>query len=147
MPEFQATRMSPYRIDILREGFCNSTDSEYSSAGCTISLVYGSSKILFDPGSPWDRELVKTLLKKHELSYDDINYVICSHGHVDHVGNLIDFPMATIFVGTEIMRNGSIVEHQFSDDNPYIIDENVRFPSKLQPFLGTCHFYSWSHQQ
>ena len=69
--------MSSYRIVDCREGFCSQVDSGYISAGCTITLVCGLSNILFDPGSPWDRDLVKSLLNKHGLVHDDIDYVIC----------------------------------------------------------------------
>nr|CDS28123.1 metallo beta lactamase domain containing protein [Hymenolepis microstoma] len=102
------------------------TGSDLSSAACTITLIYGQFNILFDPGCPWDGNLVKSILAEHNLNSQDINYVICSHGHVDHVGNLHDFPNATIIVGTDILNGGMFRRIQISSSNPFIVDSNAR---------------------
>ncbi|KAM7536526.1 hypothetical protein Aperf_G00000083655 [Anoplocephala perfoliata] len=118
--------MNPYRVIVCREGFSNQVDDKLLSAACTITLLSGPFNILIDPGSPCDGSLVKSILSEHNLKPDDVNYVICSHGHVDHIGNLVDFPGATIIVGTDIMKDGIFEKIRISHDNPYVIDDNVR---------------------
>ncbi|VDD82154.1 unnamed protein product [Mesocestoides corti] len=118
--------MTDYRVIVCREGFCKPIAKGAFSAACTITLICGKFNILFDPGSPWDADMIHSILGEHNLECKDIDYVICSHGHVDHIGSLNCFPSATILIGTEIMRSGRTVEHNFSFVNPFIIDDNVR---------------------
>ncbi|VUZ43853.1 unnamed protein product [Hymenolepis diminuta] len=118
--------MSSYRVIVCRDGFSTKTDNNLFFAACTITLICGQFNILFDPGSPWDGKLIKSILAEHNLNNEDINYIICSHGHVDHVGNLHDFPNATIIVGTDILKNGMLREAQISAGDPFLIDNNVR---------------------
>lgn len=139
--------MAPYRIIVCRNGFCSQMENGLFSAACTITLVYGTFNILFDPGGPWDGEFVLSSLAKHGLKSEDIDFVICSHGHVDHIGNLNQFPKATIIVGTEIMRHDGIVEHNFSEANPFVIDENACYVILTLFFLGSCNMCSRTHSQ
>ncbi|KAL5965219.1 Metallo-beta-lactamase domain-containing protein 1 [Taenia solium] len=112
--------MVSYRIIVCRDGFSSQMGDGLFSAACTITLIHGTFNILFDPGSPWDGEFVLSSLATHGLKPEDINFVICSHGHVDHIGNLNHFPNATIIIGTEIMRHDGIVKHNFSETNPFV---------------------------
>ncbi|VDO06354.1 unnamed protein product [Rodentolepis nana] len=118
--------MDSYKVIVCREGFSNMTSSGLCSSACTITLICGQFNILFDPGCPWDENLIKSILAEHHLNFQDINYVICSHGHVDHVGNLHDFLHATIIVGTDILSKGMSKKAQISSSDPFIIDNNVR---------------------
>ena len=60
--------------------------SEFSAEhGLSILIEYGDSKILFDTGkSP---EVLKKNMKLIN-GFEDLNYVILSHGHYDHTGGL-----------------------------------------------------------
>ncbi len=60
--------------------------SEFSAEhGLSILIEYGDSKILFDTGkSP---EVFKKNMKLLN-GFEDLNYVILSHGHYDHTGGL-----------------------------------------------------------
>ncbi|VDM15998.1 unnamed protein product [Hydatigera taeniaeformis] len=146
--------MVPYRVVVCREGFSNQTGNRLFSAACSITLVYGALNILFDPGGPWDLELVLSALAKYGLKPEDINYVVCSHGHVDHIGSLNQFPYATIIVGTEVrvthtpghtandvslvvegvpelgtvVASGDIFENHYDQENPKLWKENSLKP-------------------
>lgn len=135
-----SNKMSSYRIIVCREGFCSQVDNNLLSAACTITLIIGPLNILFDPGSPCDGMLITSTLSKHDLKTDDIDYVICSHGHIDHVGNLVEFPRATIIVGNEIMKDGMFERIPINHDNPYVIDDNVCHCVQPKIFLRYASF-------
>lgn len=128
--------MKHNQVIVCREGFSNTPTGGLFSAACTISLVIGEKNILFDPGSPYDEDIINTVLAQWGLEPSAINYVVCSHGHVDHVGSLNRFTEATIFVGTEAMRNGQLINHEFSEDSPYVIAESVCPSCLLLDCLG-----------
>lgn len=54
----------------------------------------------------------------------DVNYVVCSHGHSDHVGNLNLFLNAHHFVGSCRSHKNIYYCHDF-DKEPFGLDENV----------------------
>ncbi|KAI8770667.1 metallo-beta-lactamase domain-containing protein 1 isoform X1 [Biomphalaria glabrata] len=64
-------------------------------------------------------------LSDQGLKPEDIHYVVCSHGHSDHVGNLNLFPAAVHCVGFDICRHDQYLLHEFKEGIPYEIDEDV----------------------
>lgn len=124
---FQPHRMtdSGYQLHILRPGWSKRSGSDLYS-GCTISLLTGPRNILVDPGSPWDTELVLRLLGEHDLRFGDIDYLVCTHEHVDHLGSMDRFTNAIHIIGTSIYKNQPI-EHDFGSYIPYEIDSYVCF--------------------
>ena len=60
--------------------------SEFSAEhGLSIFIEYGDSKILFDTGK--SHEVFKKNMKLLN-GFEELNYVILSHGHYDHTGGL-----------------------------------------------------------
>ncbi len=93
-------------VVILRAGYSRperpETDGSVTLAGCSISLVIGEGwRMLVDPGGPADRDLLLAALLRHGLAAPDIAYVVCTHGHIDHVGNANLFPGATFVSGRD----------------------------------------------
>ncbi|WAR28100.1 MBLC1-like protein, partial [Mya arenaria] len=80
----------------------------------SITLVKGSKNTFVDAGSPNDRAFI----------IGDIAYVVCTHGHSDHVGNLNLFPGATFIVSVDISIGDSYIWHDFSM-GAYEIDKGV----------------------
>lgn len=117
--------MSAYEVHVCREGYCNTLGNRTFTSACTITLICGKFNVLFDPGSPWDLGRLQGFLMERNLDSHDIHYVVCSHGHVDHVGGISNFPGATVFVGSDIMRNGRTLPFKISPQNPFIIDDHV----------------------
>ena len=60
-------------------------------------------------------------LKKIGLSPDDINYVVLSHMHLDHGGNVAKFPKSTIVVQKDEIRNAFWPEP--GTGGPYVLDD------------------------
>ncbi|VDP86762.1 unnamed protein product [Echinostoma caproni] len=126
MPTLWFTKIlfHPLFLHVLRPGWTKRNEHGEMCSGCTISLLSGPKKIIVDPGSPWDTNLVHTLLAQHGLDFTDIDYVICTHEHIDHIGSLHRFTKAIHIVGTSVYKEQPIA-HDFGSYIPYEIDSNV----------------------
>ncbi len=74
-------------IKILIEGYFKNISKTRCRASSTISLIKDEDKnILVDTGNPQDKEKIINALKKRKLKPEDIDIVIITHFHPDHVG-------------------------------------------------------------
>ena len=116
------------KFTVLKDGYCKTDEGEgvQSTRACgTITLVKGPKNIIVDTGNPWDRDIIIEGLKKHGIKCDDINYVVCTHGHSDHVGNLNLFTKAIHIVSYDICYGDQYILHSFEQGIPYEIDDDV----------------------
>lgn len=120
------------RVDVLKEGYARDTPEGVCEANGSSTLVRcryegrADVNVVVDTGSPWDREALLKGLEQHSLTADDIHYVVCSHGHVDHVGNLNLFTGATHIVSHDIVQIGDrYVDNHLSEGQPYKLAEDV----------------------
>lgn len=118
----------PYSLSVLKVGYCLPQPDGTFRADCTISLMTGPRTILVDTGGPWDRDFLQMKLKEKDLEPADVSYVIGTHGHSDHVGNLNLFPSATTIVGYDISRGDRYLPNKLAEGQAYPIDEYVRHP-------------------
>jgi glyoxylase-like metal-dependent hydrolase (beta-lactamase superfamily II) len=91
-------------VIILRPGFVQQEHvgtEVMVRAGCTISLIRAQENILVDSGGPSESALLVALLAAQSLHPQQIQYVIYTHGHIDHVGNSNLFPQATFIAGRD----------------------------------------------
>ena len=82
-------------IDLLMRGYTLNTDQgrwEYSM----VTLIRGQSNILVDTGPHSRRDYLNQMHAAKGMSADDIDIVILSHAHWDHVQNIDLFPRARI---------------------------------------------------
>jgi glyoxylase-like metal-dependent hydrolase (beta-lactamase superfamily II) len=86
---------------VVRPGYARVDASGALRAGATVSLVRADVRIIVDTGGPSERSLVVALLAHHGLRPEQIDYVVCTHGHTDYVGNNNLFPRATFFSGRD----------------------------------------------
>ena len=114
-----------YRLKVLREGYCTPAGSGRARADGTITLLMGPHKILVDTGGPWARESLLEALRHEGLTPADIDHVVCTHGHSDHVGNLGLFAEATLIVSHDVSHGDLYTEHPFASGEPYRIDDAV----------------------
>ncbi|KAJ8310280.1 hypothetical protein KUTeg_012145 [Tegillarca granosa] len=63
--------------------------------------------------------------QKNELTPEKIEYVVCTHGHSDHVGNLNLFPHSIHIVSFDICVGDQYSSHGFAQGIPYEIDDYV----------------------
>ena len=78
---------------ILIEGYTSGDTGGHSCS--TIVLVGdGDLKIIVDPGTVPNQDLIKNKLKEEGLTVSDINVVFITHSHMDHYRNIGMFPKA-----------------------------------------------------
>jgi glyoxylase-like metal-dependent hydrolase (beta-lactamase superfamily II) len=74
-------------VKVLVEGYFKDLSKTRCCAGATITLVRDEDKnILVDTGNPMDKDKIIRALKKMSLKPENIDLVIITHFHPDHVG-------------------------------------------------------------
>jgi glyoxylase-like metal-dependent hydrolase (beta-lactamase superfamily II) len=116
-----------YEVHVLFVGYCRPTEGGML-ANCTCTLVKGPKNIIVDTMTPWDGKNLISAIKKHGIECDDIDYVVSTHGHSDHMGNNNLFLNAKHLVGRCISYKQMYYDDSkfFNNDGVYEIDENIR---------------------
>jgi glyoxylase-like metal-dependent hydrolase (beta-lactamase superfamily II) len=146
-PVINSLKSKNCTVKILREGYMNEPCGGIYRAACTITLIQGPGvNLLVDTGSAWDGGLLIHALNQHGLQPFDIDYVVCTHGHSDHVGNLNLFPHSVHIVGHDIhAQPGSI---QKGNSNPNYINEEIGTKIRAQmPIPSHDHMLLHDFQQ
>ncbi|XP_061446379.1 metallo-beta-lactamase domain-containing protein 1 isoform X1 [Rhineura floridana] len=113
---------SPYSVLVLQEGYAEELPDGTTQADGTVSLVLGPYLTLVDTGGPWGRDQLLAGLAKQGVSPCDVQHVVCTHGHSDHVGNLNLFPRAELIVGTDVSQpDGRYLPTGLSRGLPYTL--------------------------
>ncbi|MEM7813471.1 MAG: MBL fold metallo-hydrolase [Candidatus Aenigmatarchaeota archaeon] len=115
-----------YAVKVLKPGYSKWLGPNRQQADGTVSLVKGDRNIIVDTGSPWDRDFIVEALRNEGLSPEDINYVVCTHGHSDHIGNLNLFRNAIHIVSYDIAEKDVYTFHPFASGIPFKIDLEVQ---------------------
>lgn len=116
-------------IEILVPGysFAMEKDGVIRASGTSTLINADGQYILVDTLGPWDSKQLVQALEERGLNPDDINIVIGTHGHADHVGNLNLFTNAKLhIVAHSIYQDDRYKEHPFKDGVPYQISQNVQ---------------------
>lgn len=115
-----------YEVKVLKTGYSVRVESGRMRACGTVTLVKGPKKVVVDTGGPRDSGEIIGALSREGLGPADIDYVVCTHGHADHVGNNNLFPGATFIVSHDICRGDIYTFHDFKSGASYSIDELVK---------------------
>lgn len=121
-----------YEVHVLFDGYCKPNESGSGSmANCTCTLIKGPKNIIVDTMTPWDGERLIDAMGRHGVGRDDIDFVVSTHGHSDHVGNNNLFLKAKHFVGRCVSHEQLYYDDgEFFDDNGVcVIDERVQIVS------------------
>lgn len=90
-------------VKVLIDGYAIWLEAHKQKACGTITLVKGiKNNIIVDTGNVGDEQKIKRALEKEGLTPDKINYVINTHGDIDHVGNNGLFKKAIFISGQDI---------------------------------------------
>lgn len=116
------------RVCVLRPGYARDDGPNSMRADCSCTLVQdGDQRILVDTLGPWQAQLLTQLLREQDVRPQDIDVLICTHGHPDHVGNLNLFTSSRLhIVGFSAYRDDEYTFHPFSGNVPYELTDNVR---------------------
>lgn len=110
---------------VLFNGYSIQKD-DVTLAACTSVLIKGPPIIIIDTLSSWDGEKLKSAIEANYLKCEDVDYVICTHGHSDHIGCNYLFTNAKQIVGYDICFKNEYFSHDFSTGKEYIINNNVK---------------------
>ncbi|MBF0336635.1 MAG: MBL fold metallo-hydrolase [Nitrospirae bacterium] len=116
--------MTLIEVKVLKPGYTLDVGNNQIRADGTITLVKGAKNLIVDTGSPHDREIILDCLNGEGLGTGDIDYVVCTHGHCDHVGNNNLFREAVFIVCRDISRGDLYTVYDFSG-GPYIIAAGI----------------------
>lgn len=115
----------PYSVSVLKVGYCvPNSDGSFRADG-TISLLTGPRTVLVDTGGPWDRDFLLEALTQRGVEPQDVEVVVGTHGHSDHVGNLNLFPSAVTVVGYDVSQGDRYLPNGLSGGQVYQLDDQV----------------------
>ena len=80
----------------------------------SVTLVKGSCNLLIDTGLPSQRDEILKAISEHYLDADNIDFVVLTHGHSDHIGNNNLFPKATFIMDSDICKGSLYTTHDFN---------------------------------
>lgn len=115
-----------YEIIVLFSGFSKVTDN-IMEANCSCTLLKGPQNCIIDTRTAWDGPQMLQALKRYSLSPDDIDYVICTHGHSDHIGCNYLFKNAIHIVGFSVSKKEKyFLSPNFSNGEEYVINNQIK---------------------
>ena len=106
------------RMEVIITGFPGKTAQGSLSWSSVVYLESGGKKILFDTGGPSKRRSIIGHLARIGIDANDIDYLVFSHFHDDHVRNYDYFPNAEYLLHA--------VDAAWADTNPV---DNFAFPA------------------
>lgn len=84
-------------VKVLVVGTHQHDDKDILHIASTTVLIKSNINIIVDPGSLVNKDLLIDSLQKENLKTKDIDAVIFTHGHLDHVANVFLFPEAKVY--------------------------------------------------
>ncbi|KAJ8735448.1 hypothetical protein PYW07_007068 [Mythimna separata] len=113
-------------VIVLYDGYSVMTGKDQMSANCSCTLLKGIHNVIIDTMTAWDSQKIITALDRNNVRPEDVNYVISTHGHSDHIGNNNLFLMAKHIVGFSVSFQDEYHMHPFDKGEELRIDENVK---------------------
>ncbi len=82
-------------VKVIKQGYFKWLGRNRCKTGSNVTLIRADGKnILVDTGSPGEDKKLIAALKKEKLKPQDIDIIIITHPHADHIGNNYFFPNA-----------------------------------------------------
>lgn len=92
------SNLQPVDITVIVQG---KPFPQYTSSMILLQGKINNKKILFDAGSPYERDSIKQKFSEKSISPRDIDYLILSHWHMDHMGSIDLYENATVLISEE----------------------------------------------
>lgn len=108
-------------VKILIEGYVKENGAKVVPT--TTLIQDGRINIIVDPGMGENKkEVLKKVLKKVNLDFDDINIIFCTHYHLDHTQYVGLFPKAKLIDYKFIYKGSNWLDHKGAN---YKLSPNV----------------------
>jgi glyoxylase-like metal-dependent hydrolase (beta-lactamase superfamily II) len=98
---------------VLVPGYVEALPGGRVHAGGTVTLITGDPSVIVDTGAPEQQQQIVDALATHGVDPDEIQWVVNTHGHLDHVGNNNLFPQATFILDSDLAKDGEYWTHDF----------------------------------
>ncbi|XP_012286453.1 metallo-beta-lactamase domain-containing protein 1 [Orussus abietinus] len=112
-------------VIVLFDGYSKKLDQNRMDANCTSTIIKGPKFIIVDTMTAWDREKIVEALAQEGIKPADIDYVVCTHSHADHIGNNNLFTNAEHIVGAQVQQRTIFYENKF-ENGEYHISNGVK---------------------
>lgn len=114
-------------VTILFGGYSDIKVDGHMNANCSCTLITGPPNIIVDTMTPWDGENILKALRRYSIQTDDIDFVVCTHGHSDHTGCNYLFKKAIHIVGYSISHKDKyFLNCDFGKGDEYTINDMVK---------------------
>jgi glyoxylase-like metal-dependent hydrolase (beta-lactamase superfamily II) len=97
------------KIEILIEGYAKKLENGWLASSTVTLIESNGKKIIVDPGC--NRPKLKEKLSENNLTTGDIDYVLLTHNHTDHILLSGIFENAKVLNESEIYDNDQQIEH------------------------------------
>ena len=100
------------KLKVIREGYFRWIEKLLSSeVTCTTTYIEdGGKKVIVDVANTGEEQALLTVLKNEKIDPNEIDFVVLTHSHPDHVGCLHLFPKAE-YIGAGVRWKGSRHEY------------------------------------
>jgi glyoxylase-like metal-dependent hydrolase (beta-lactamase superfamily II) len=103
-----------HEVIVLVPGFVGALQGRSYPVGGTVTLIKGNPNLVVDTGDVSQCPQILAALADHGTDAADIQWVVNTHGHLDHVGNNNLFPAATFVLGDDLAQDGNYWTHDFT---------------------------------
>lgn len=97
-------------VKVLIEGYAKEIENGWLASSMTTLIKIDGQNIIVDPGC--NRVKLLDELSKNNFKTSDINYVLLTHNHIDHILLAGIFENAKVVTSAEIYDNDKQVDHE-----------------------------------
>ncbi len=138
-----------HKIKILFEGY---TSGETNGHSCSTIVLIEDLKMVIDPGTLPNQNILIEKLKENNLTPDNIEYVLITHSHLDHYRNIGMFPNAKSIDFSGVWEGDLWKEHSELKDieiikTPGHSDDSISVLVKTeQGIIAICGDVFWKEE-
>ncbi|XP_015187930.1 PREDICTED: metallo-beta-lactamase domain-containing protein 1 isoform X1 [Polistes dominula] len=112
-------------VKVLFNGYSEQMDDRIMCANCSCTLIKGPKLIIVDTMTAWDQKKILEALSRENVTPAEIDYVVCTHSHPDHIGNNNLFTNAEHIVGHSVQHGDLFYEENLKNEE-YILCDGVK---------------------